>query len=240
MRRGRQRSILNLRCCLDGHDACKRRVSWPTPCLADWLAGFEEQLAQAVRAFDLRRDSQRCFGHNRRSSTLGPFSHGHLMRATNLLAALLFAAGASAASAQSTSSGSTPEKEVVIRRLLEATRTAEMMMATIESGLAMQRASNPNIPPVFWDRFAARVRQERGALIDSIVPIYGRAFSLAELQQLLQFYQTPLGKRLVAATPDIARESMQAGQRWGMAIGQAIGEELQKEGIVPRPPNEHD
>lgn len=27
---------------------------------------------------------------------------------------------------------------------------------------------------------------------------------------------------------------------WGMAIGQAIGEELQKEGLVPRPPNEQD
>lgn len=131
--------------------------------------------------------------------------------------------------------GPSTEKEVLIRRILDVTKTAELMLVAIEAGLPAQRASNPGIPPVFWDRFAARTREQRHTLVDSLVPIYDKAFSAAELRELLQFYQTPLGKRLITASPEIARESMAAGQRWGMLIGQEIGEQLQREGRVPRP-----
>jgi hypothetical protein len=113
-----------------------------------------------------------------------------------------------------------------------------MMLVGIEAGLPAQRAANPNIPAAFWDRFAARVRNERGTLIDSLVPIYDRLFNVDELKELLRFYQTPFGKRFIAASPDLARESILAGQRWGFVIGQEIGAQLQREGLVPRPPDE--
>jgi hypothetical protein len=128
------------------------------------------------------------------------------------------------------------EKEEIIRRILEVTKAAEVMLVAIEAGLPAQRASNPGVPAVFWDRFAVRARDERQSLIDSLVPIYDRAFTTAELMQLLQFYETPIGRRFIAASPEIARESILAGQRWGMIIGQQIGAQLQREGIIPPPP----
>jgi hypothetical protein len=41
---------------------------------------------------------------------------------------------------------------------------------------------------------------------------------------------------MMLAMPDIMRESMMVGQRWGFVIGQEIGEQLRKEGLVPRSP----
>lgn len=130
------------------------------------------------------------------------------------------------------------EKETVIRRVLDVTRTADLILTTIEAGLPAQRASNPSIPAVFWDRFAARARAESRSLIDSLVPIYDRLFTTEELKELLRFYETPLGQRLIAATPDLSRESMLAGQRWGFVLGQEIGAQLQREGLLRPPPED--
>ena len=129
-----------------------------------------------------------------------------------------------------------PEKEAVVRRVLEVTKTADLILSTMEAGLPAQRAANPAIPAVFWDRFAARARAESRTLIDSLVPVYGALFTTDELKELVRFYETPLGQRLIAVTPDLARESMLAGQRWGFVIGQEIGAQLQREGLLRAPP----
>lgn len=150
-----------------------------------------------------------------------------------LFAALLLAAPAHDAIGQARQPS---EKERIIRRILEVTRTADAMLVTMEAALPAQRASNPNVPPIFWDRFIARARAERGALIDSIVPVYDRHFTVEELREVLRFYETPVGRRMMLAMPDIMRESMVVGQRWGFVIGQEIGEQLRKEGLAPRSP----
>ena len=157
--------------------------------------------------------------------------------AKSLCVALLAVLYAVPADCQSTGANAS-EKEVLIRRILVVTKAAELMVVAIEEGLPAQRASNPSVPAVFWDRFAVRARNERQSLIDSLVPIYDKAFSTSELKELLQFYETPMGTRLIAVTPQLARESMLAGQRWGMILGQEIGAQLQREGIIRPPPDE--
>ena len=140
---------------------------------------------------------------------------------------------------QAQASGATvdPAKLTVIRRILEVTKAADQMLVAMEASLPMQRATNPQIPAVFWDRFLTRAREDRGALLDSLVPIYDRNFSLADLNELLKFYESPTGKRFITATPQVTRESMLAGQKWGILIGQQIGEQLAREGVVmPRTP----
>jgi hypothetical protein len=94
-----------------------------------------------------------------------------------------------------------PAKLTVIRRILDVTRAADQMFVAMEASLPMQRMSNPQIPAVFWDRFMTRAREQRGALVDSLVPIYDRNFSLADLSDLLRFYESPVGKRFIDAMP---------------------------------------
>jgi len=74
-------------------------------------------------------------------------------------------------------------------------------------------------------------------LVDSMVPIYASHFSQAELEQLVRFYESPLGKRLNEVQPLIVQESMEAGQRWGATIGREVGESLAPGGVKPQQPN---
>ena len=99
----------------------------------------------------------------------------------------------------------------------------------------LQRAANPAIPAVFWDAFVARVRSGIGEFVDSLVPIYAAHFSQAELDGLLKFYGTPLGRRLSEVQPLIMQESMLAGQRWGSTIGRQVAESLMAAGVLKKP-----
>lgn len=129
--------------------------------------------------------------------------------------------------------GVDPEKAAVITRILEVTRSADLMLMAMETALPAQRAANPSIPAVFWDRFIAAARDQRAALLDTMVPIYDRHFTLADLTELLRFYETPAGERLLEVTPLITRDAMLAGQRWGERIGEEVGAQLVREGLMP-------
>jgi uncharacterized protein len=154
------------------------------------------------------------------------------MRRTILLCAILTTT-ATALEAQSRDASVDPAKVAVIRQILDITRAADQMIVTMEATLPAQRLSNPAVPAVFWDRFIARAREQRTALLDSLIPVYDKNFTTSDLKELLRFYESPAGRRLIAATPNIARESVLVGQRWGFVIGQEVGEQLKREGLFP-------
>lgn len=130
-----------------------------------------------------------------------------------------------------------PAKSSTIRHLLDLTGAARLALNGMEAMVPAQRAANPQIPVVFWDAFLARARQDLNQLVDSMIPIYASHFSLAELDQLVRFYESPLGRHLNEVQPLILQESMQMGQRWGAIIGREVGESLARSGVKPQKPN---
>jgi hypothetical protein len=156
-------------------------------------------------------------------------------RRAALLAALavVVAAPARAQTADSIPRDST--KVAVIRQLLVQTHAGDQAILAMETSLPMQRAANPRIPAIFWDRLLAEARAHRGELEDMVITVYDRHFTTDELRQLLAFYQTPIGKKLLEAQPAIVRESMEAGQQWGMVIGRRVGAQLDAEGVRMAP-----
>lgn len=121
-------------------------------------------------------------------------------------------------------------KMALVRQLIERSRTAEQMLTVMEAAMPSQRAASPGIPAVFWDRFLVEARARQGELVDMIGEIWARHFTTDDLRQLLAFYDTPLGRKLLATQPVIAQESMLAGQQWGQRIGMAVGAKLEAEG----------
>ncbi|UCC83546.1 MAG: DUF2059 domain-containing protein, partial [Gemmatimonadota bacterium] len=94
---------------------------------------------------------------------------------------------------------------------------------------------NPEIPDVFWEEFAARLRQDVDRFIEILVPLYDRYLTLDEIRQLIAFYESPLGRRLVEIQPILAAESMLAGQEWGGRLSMEVAADLAKRGIVIPP-----
>jgi hypothetical protein len=119
----------------------------------------------------------------------------------------------------------------LVAELLRVTRVAETALSAMEAGLPAQRALNPKVSPEFWDRFLARVRQDTAAMLTELVPIYQQAFTVEQVRELLAFYRTPAGRRLIEVQPEVARASVLAGQRWGARVGAEVAADMMQEGI---------
>lgn len=126
-------------------------------------------------------------------------------------------------------------KAALIRQLLTRMQAADQAIAVMEASLPSQRRSNPGIPAVFWDRFIAEARARRGEFVEMIAVVYERHFTSEEIRELLDFYDTPLGRKLLVAQPAIAQESSEAGQLWGQRVGAEIVAQLAAEGVVVGP-----
>ena len=64
-------------------------------------------------------------------------------------------------------------------------------------------------------QMAAKFIDRKGELIDKIATIYAEALTAEEIAAVTVFYKSPAGARFIAAQPDIMRQTMIMGQRWG-------------------------
>ena len=126
--------------------------------------------------------------------------------------------------------GSAQEKEKLndIRTLLEVTGAANLAMQVMNQLITSFKASSPEVPDSFWDKFIREVNPRD--LVDLVVPIYDKYFTQQEIKDLLAFYKTPLGEKTITVTPLLMRESMAAGQLWGEKIGQRVILKLKEKG----------
>jgi hypothetical protein len=120
-----------------------------------------------------------------------------------------------------------PAKEAEIRKLLELTGTVKMTHQVMDQMIASFKMQNSDVSPDFWDRFEKEMNLQE--LVDKMIPIYAKYYSLDDLKAVNAFYQTPVGQRVLAATPQIMHESMQIGQDWGRQVVNRLMTELKEE-----------
>ena len=120
-----------------------------------------------------------------------------------------------------------PAKAAEIRKLLELSGTVKITRQVMDQMISNFRTQNSTISNEFWDRFEKEVNLDE--LIDKLVPVYAKYYSLDDLKTLNAFYETPAGQRLLAMTPVVMRESMQIGQDWGRNIARRLMAELEEE-----------
>ena len=120
-----------------------------------------------------------------------------------------------------------PAKEDLIRKLFEVQGTRKTMEEVI-AGLSgnMRPMLAQSLPPgdyrdtlidLFFKKFQAKMKIDD--LIDLIVPIYDRHFSKEDIAGLMQFYQTPLGKKLNSVASQLAIETQTAASKMGEELG---------------------
>lgn len=119
-----------------------------------------------------------------------------------------------------------PVKEKSIRTLLALTGSAKLGQQVMDQIIETFRRGSTNAPPAFWDEMRRKLKADE--MVDMIVPIYARYYSKQELDQLITFYRSPIGRKVAATLPMIVRESMAVGQQWGRAKAQEVIAEMKK------------
>lgn len=159
-------------------------------------------------------------------------SRDRLLRTHVMLVVLCIAAPARATAQEPRADGVDPQKASLIRQLLDIVGTPQLSLQALETSVHMQRTADTTIPQVFWEEFLERARNDVDRFITLMVPVYDTHYSLSDLEELIVFYQTPLGQRLLAAQPAVLQAGITAGQRWGAALGAEVAADLAARGII--------
>ncbi len=139
-----------------------------------------------------------------------------------LVAAFATTLAAAPLTAQAGSAPVDSVKRIAIRRLLAVQRTDSLMLAGIEEAFAKQ-APTPDMPAGFVDSLRSRIRRDIGQFVERLVPVYDSLYTANEINELLNFYQTRLGRRLLETQPRLGEAVMLLGKQWGMEeAGQVI------------------
>lgn len=124
------------------------------------------------------------------------------------------------------------EKTAAIRKLLVLTGAGQLGIQVMGQLMGSFKQAMPKVPERFWADFMKEVSPDE--LTNLIVPIYDKHLSLAEVNEVIRFYESPVGKKLVSVLPQVTQESMEAGKVWGAQIAQRVQQRLQEQNIQPK------
>lgn len=115
-------------------------------------------------------------------------------------------------------------KDKKIENLMATMGTMESMKTTFEYMIKHYQDNNPEISVEYWER--ARKMVDYQDLIDKMAPVYSKHFTEQEINDLLHFYQSDTGKKMIDKMPAILQESMEIGQIWGAKMAKKIEENI--------------
>jgi len=132
-----------------------------------------------------------------------------------------------------------PALEADITRLMDllnATQNAEQLSAVVAEGMvASIRSAHPDAPPRVLTIVSEIVKKKfsealggREGLLSRVVPIYAKYYTREDIQALIAFYQSDVGRKAIKTMPAVFQESMTIGQQWATEVMPQIQRELEQ------------
>lgn len=122
------------------------------------------------------------------------------------------------------------EYSKVLKKMFEISGAEESFKGAIKQMVVPFKNSYTGIEEKFWDELEKEfLKTSLNDLTEMLVPVYQKQFSIEELNGIILFYESEIGRKYAKAIPVITVESMEVGQKWGAQIGQKIGEKIAKE-----------
>jgi hypothetical protein len=147
--------------------------------------------------------------------------------ATTLLVSVVLTTGISAQTVKPTAA-----TRAKVRKLLDLTGASSLGGQVVDSVIGDVRRNVPQVPDTFWKTF--RTESKPASFNDRLVTVYEKHFTEAEIDELIRFYASPLGRRFVAKQPALAQESMLAARTFGQQVAQRAMQQLAAKGHIQK------
>jgi hypothetical protein len=124
------------------------------------------------------------------------------------------------------------KKASAIRHLLELNGSNKLAKQVWDQLFQTVKTSSPQVPSSVWQEMDTEFQADinGGKFIEMMVPIYSRAFTEQEVNELVKFYESQIGRKLTSALPQILSESMAAGQDWALEVLTRLRTRLKEKG----------
>jgi hypothetical protein len=118
-----------------------------------------------------------------------------------------------------------------LHKMFEASGAEKTYEVVILQMFTMYKEIYTTVPEDLWDDLEKEFRKTSfKELVDLLAPVYYKHLTLKDLESLIEFYESPVGQKLVEKTPLITQESMVIGQEWGKIIGEDFEKKMKARG----------
>lgn len=138
------------------------------------------------------------------------------------------------------------DKENLIRELLQITGSEKLALQQanfiVPELVKAIRPLFPGVPPeafaIMEDELRQSIAAELPAFVAATGKVYDKYYSHEDLVELLRFYKSPVGQRMLASLPLIVQDTSSAGAIWGQQVGRQAAmraiEKLKSLGYQPK------
>lgn len=120
-----------------------------------------------------------------------------------------------------------------LKEMFKVSGAEESFHAVIKQMLGMLREQSPNVDPNVWEAIEKEFSSTSiDDLVEMQVSVYKKYLSDGDIEEIIKFYQSPVGQKYAKNTPLIMQESIQIGQQWGIQIGEKINKRLKELGYA--------
>ena len=125
----------------------------------------------------------------------------------------------------------TREYEKAVKEMLKVSGSQKIYETSIIQMLDMFKQMAEEVPEEAWKILEEELLDTSlDELTELLIPVYYRHLTLTDLETMISFYNTPVGKKFVEKSPLIMQESMEAGQKWGEQLGKNVEKKIRELG----------
>ena len=98
--------------------------------------------------------------------------------------------------------------------------------------LELVRLANPKIPKKIIDemkkKFIVEFKRSQPELLGQVIILYSNRFTHQEIKDLIAFYETPTGQKIIRIMPNLTEELAAIGKSWGADVGARVYDRMIK------------
>jgi hypothetical protein len=113
-----------------------------------------------------------------------------------------------------------------IVRMLHLTVSDQMSETVFQQVKATLQPLMPEAGDDFWDQMKAEI--DTDVLNDRLVPVYAEHLTHEDVLGVVAFYESPAGRRYLAAYPQIFTESMQVASQWSHEVYERVERRIEQ------------
>jgi len=118
-------------------------------------------------------------------------------------------------------------KRADIKRMIHLSGAGHLGNRIMNQMISAFKHGMPQVPEKFWTDITAEI--DPNEMVEMAVPCYEEHFTHDEIKELIKFYESPIGKKMVSVIPHISQECTLKGQEWCRKLGEKVAEKLQEQ-----------
>lgn len=125
-------------------------------------------------------------------------------------------------------------KQEKIKELISLSGAFPISREISKEVIANYKKKYNNVPESEWAGLEQKISVD--GLINNVIEIYSSRFTEPEVEELLVFYKSDLGRKMIRHSQDMIHEIQTAAGNWAMKATEIINNDLREKGYLTSPP----